>query len=306
MLTNLAYWIVNSDARIWWLIGICAVTGFSGFAMYRAGLHRSRLLENIPRSLLRSAAQGYVELHGTGRQLPGEPILAPLTRLPCVWYRFSIKQRRRDSKGNSRWVTVESGRSDNHFELVDETGICIIDPDGADVEAAASDTWSGNTRWPDPTVSPSRRNRFLGQYRYHEQRLHDGDPIFVLGHYQTRTLRLGTDEAVNALLKEWKQDQITLIERFDSNRDGNIDAEEWTGAREAAEREVQRSQLAPAPEPVNIVSRPGESDRPYIISSRPESELIRRYRRQVWIGMALFLIFGSMAIWMGTVRLGGP
>jgi len=94
------------------LLGGASAAGF--YAAFRF-LFRLRLIEDTPTSLIRSAAQGYVELQGRGELLPGPPIVAPLTGLPCVWYRFKVEERVADydSRGgtNSRWRTINSGIS---------------------------------------------------------------------------------------------------------------------------------------------------------------------------------------------------
>ncbi len=54
---------------------------------------------------------------------------------------------------------------------------------------------------------------------------------------------------------------------------------------------------------MNVMQRPGESDRPYIISAQSQAQLIKRYRTNVMMGIALFLIFGAAFVWMAGVRL---
>lgn len=44
------------------------------------------MMQDMPTALLRSAAQGYNEFKGKANLLPGEPIIAPLTKLSCIWY----------------------------------------------------------------------------------------------------------------------------------------------------------------------------------------------------------------------------
>jgi hypothetical protein len=304
MLTGLAQTVAGADPEIWWLIGFCGLFSGMGFVQFKKGLHRYRLIENTPRSLLRSAAQGYVELHGTARLLPGEPIVARLSGERCVWFSFAVAERRRASNGKTKWVTVERGTSTDLFELHDDTGDCVVDPEGADIIAVHKDQWYGESRWPD-SGPPARRGWFRsGRYRYTEQRLHEGEEHYVLGNFSTESLHIGTDAAVNDLLRKWKLDQATLVHRFDTNRDGNIDAAEWDSARTTAGNEVRARQVSePARPPMNVMQRPAESDRPYIISAQSQAQLIKRYRANVWMGIALFLTFGAAFAWMVGVRL---
>ena len=80
-------------------IGSAVALGY-GFIL----LARARLMEDTPLSLIRSAAQGYVELQGTARTLPGPPIVAPLSGGRCCWWRYRIdfrgkRQQSRDPPG---------------------------------------------------------------------------------------------------------------------------------------------------------------------------------------------------------------
>ena len=81
-------------------------------------LKRLQLVEDTPQSLIRSASQGYVELQGEARLMPGEPILAPLSRMRCVWWRYRVEQYVRAGR-SSGWRTVQSGTSPDLFLLAD-------------------------------------------------------------------------------------------------------------------------------------------------------------------------------------------
>lgn len=83
-LTEIAAQVQAWDAPEFWFVSLAAL-GFSALSFIKAfkGLHRSRLLEDTPTSLVRSASQGYVEFEGTGRRLDGEPVIAPLTGTAC-------------------------------------------------------------------------------------------------------------------------------------------------------------------------------------------------------------------------------
>lgn len=306
MLAGLAQSVARADPEIWWLIGFSALFAGFGFLQYKRALHRYRLMENMPRSLLRSAAQGYVELRGTARLLPGEPILAPLSGKPCVWFSYSVAERRRASNGRTKWVIVERGASTDHFQLQDDTGGCIIDPEGAEIIAVHKDQWYGDTRLPQAGPPPRQGWFRSGRYRYTEARLQEGEEHYVLGTFHTESIRVGSDDAISGLLREWKLDQATLVRRFDADGDGNIDAAEWDVARAAAEREVRARTIAEAANPpLNTVRHTAETDRPYIISAMTQEQLVKRYRTSLWTGMALFLAFGAAFVWMAGVRLSG-
>lgn len=215
------------------IVGIVVLVAFQ--AIWR-NWSRARLIEDTPTARIRSAPQGYVELEGEARLLPGPPIVAPLTGRRCVWYRYRIEHEEHtyDSKGHSRshWRTVDSGTSEGLFELDDTTGRCVIDPDGAEVHPDDKDVWRGHSRW--PSAGPPRRRgglRFTaGDYRYTEERLLPG-PLYAVGWFESiRTADGELKDATAALLRHWKQDQAGLLARFDANGDGHIDAGEWERA----------------------------------------------------------------------------
>ena len=80
-----------SDFWFWVLLLGFAVVGGGRLAL--RWIQIARLIEDTPRSRVRSAAQGYVELAGRATGLPGTQNLAPLTQRPCVWWRFRIQKR---------------------------------------------------------------------------------------------------------------------------------------------------------------------------------------------------------------------
>ncbi len=138
-------WIIYTPPQDFWFWAVAllvggALTGIGIFYFVR----RARLIEDTPTSKVRSAAQGYLELHGTGRNMEGEPLVAPLTGTPCTWYSYKIERKVLAGKG-SRWRTVKSETSTSPFLLVDETGHCIVNPRGAEVVPATRQVWHGDS-----------------------------------------------------------------------------------------------------------------------------------------------------------------
>lgn len=314
--SGLAASIVRADPVEFWfwvvLGGLAAAACFTA-AFYALG--RKRTIENTPTSRVRSAAQGYVELIGHGQLMPGQPIVAPLTGLECTWYSYRVEQRTTDYVGGrrrSRWRTVQKGTSTDLFNLVDGTGACVIDPEGAAVTPSESDVWYGNH--PQPDRGPAATGgawALLGlgsqPYRYREQRMRPGDPLYAIGLFKTLGGAGGGGDVnleVRELVREWKQNTEALLARFDRNRDGTFDMAEWGAVREAARREVlashaEREQLPP----VNLMGKTGDPRRPYLLSALGEHRLVKRYR---WYAAALlctFLVGGSALVWAIGVRL---
>src|SRR4051794_9943525 len=116
---------VQADSMRVWPFALAAMTTVS-FCAWMANYRRYRQVDDVPTSKIASAAQGYVELLGKSVSMD-TPVLSPVSGLPCCWYRYRIE---RNTSGD-KWQHEDSGESIAHFLLVDDTGQCIISPDGA-------------------------------------------------------------------------------------------------------------------------------------------------------------------------------
>jgi hypothetical protein len=301
----------STEFGIW--VALAVAAALAGLYFFMRGLSRARLIEDTPTARIRSAPQGYVELTGSGRLMDGPPIVAALTGRHCLWYEYRIERREHTGSRNrsTRWRTVESGRSDGLFLIEDDTGQCVIDPDGAEVITTGRDTWFGDTAWPStgPAVSRSFGSGFLslsfGSYRYTERRLNTLDDLYAIGEFRT----LGTDHTgdhrqdVVAILRAWKKSPEHYLRKFDKNEDGKIDLQEWEDVRKAAEQEAltQRAKRSVSGV-INLLSK-GRSGRPFILSATPQDGLAVRYRVIAWTGLGAFFLAGGGAVWAVLVRL---
>lgn len=281
-----------------------ASTVYLFFLIWR-NFRRARVIEDTPTARVRSAPQGYVELRGQAGSLPAQPVIAPLTRTACVWFRFRIDREQNRSHSGSRWSEVESGTSDTPFLLTDETGACLVDPRRAEVTPALKKTWYGRSKWP----GRGERSGLLGlltggRYRYIEERI-DGGELYVLGWFDTlRSTDTPAGEELALLLRDWKRDQPELLRRFDRNANGYIDENEWQAARQHAHRQVLADRAVRSAQPDTHVIRAGShSHPPFLISARPESRLGSRYRRHALLALLGSLLTASLLAWMLAVRL---
>lgn len=295
--------VEGASLEYWLLVGLVATVTVGGFWGSFVYLYRSRLIVDMPTARIRSAHQGYIELEGFAEPLGDEPLTAPLTQTPCVWYRYTVEER--STNGQHRtWVTRQSGESDHLFTVNDRTGHCVIDPEGASVIVARRLVWYAND-YRDATSLP-QPNRLAGwfglaRFRYTEERLHPGEPLYAIGRF--RSVGGGEDlpdarSAVRELLVRWKRDRAVLLQRFDADRNGAIDPHEWEQARSAAEREVATEHRARQAEPGHHLLDQPEDGRPFVLSAIPQHKLVSRYR-----GLALLCFVVSLVSGVAVLKL---
>ena len=279
--------------------GICL---FCFFGLWHA-LNRLLAVKNTPRSLIRSAAQGYVELQGRAKMMPGDPILAPLTGKQCVWWRYSV---RAQSRNRGSWNTLtgaEGDISNSIFVLEDSTGQCVVDPEHSSVVPSVKEVWYGNS--PDPVGGPEMGSFALfASYRYTEERIEIEDPLCALGFFHTQdpVSAATLDEEVRLQLADWKKDQTWLLQHFDKNHDGQVDIQEWEAARQEARRLVlaRESENMKRP-PVNVLGRPHDG-RSFLISAYPREKLERRLRLRALLCLLGFFLGGALGVYLIQVR----
>lgn len=300
----------SDEFWIWALLLLAAglACGYGFFYFIR----RARIIEDTPTSRIRSAAQGYVELTGMIRYFVGQPVVAPLTQQACAWYHFVIERKETTThRGSSstRWNTVEEQNCDRPFECSDATGVCVIDPRGAEIHTLHKDVWYGGTRW--PSHGPDRKRSWFSSsdYRYTEYRLHESDPLYALGEFRTvnpdKSDGKLSDE-VKHVLRTWKADWDKLLAQFDSNGDGQIDLQEWEQVRQAAEKQVTEQRLERAPRPaLNIMTKTDDFRRPYILSTQPQTKLATRFRLRAVACTLGFILCVPLSNWMIFIRLSG-
>jgi len=108
------------------------------------------------------------------------------------------------------------------------------------------------------------------------------------------------DQEVAQLLHDWKQNQAELLRRFDNDHDGQLNDQEWEAARQAARAQVlAQEQQAAQRAPTNVLAKPQDGRR-FIISTRQETQVIRRF--QIWAAACLltFVIAGAAAGYLIT------
>ena len=267
-----AFQFDDADIWPWALLAMCGVS----FVAWLGNHRRYRQIHDLPTSRIASAAQGYVELVGRSELLDGEPIYCKLSTRPCCWYRYEVEEEYSDNK----WRTIDEGCSVAHFLLVDDTGQCVISPDGAEI------------------VTDEHRSWQSGSYRYNEWLLLPRTVLYAVGEFTTTggNLREEVEERkdIAVLIDVWKRDRKTLHERFDLNRDGTIDQKEWELARLQAAREVRKirsEQVKALSEGVHLMCKP-QDGRLFLLANEMPDALGRRYRWWSWAHLLLFFATG--------------
>jgi len=265
--------IQSESAEVWpyALLANSLVSFFAWVANYR----RYRQISDLPTSKVASAAQGYVELFGRAEMLPGVPVLSQLSSTSCCWYCFEIEEKTSDNK----WSTVDSGKSVAHFALIDDTGQCVVSPDGAEVLTNHHKSWAHGNR------------------RYNEWLLLPAGILYAIGEFSTSTAAAisASEERsdVSAKLADWKSDSKQLLERFDLNRDGKIDMKEWELARLQAQREVRKhnSEIqSRSIEGTHLLCKPRDG-RLFLLANEAPDKIGERYR--FWSGLHLVIFIGA-------------
>lgn len=261
-----------------------AVLSIGGLIAWIAALKRYRIIADTPTAMLRSAAQGYVELIGTCRVAPDEELLRYGKAPPCLWYFATIIEKRR-SFGKTRTRT-RFEHSQSTFLLDDGTGECIIDPESAEVKSAHRTSWREGSKY------------------YKVSYLVEGDRIYAIGDMRTLRAADGTLDSktdLRTLLREWKQDRAALVQRFDTNGDGEVDVQEWQGAVSAAEREVSAKHREMRLQPGIHIMRAPADGRPFLLSNRDPDDLRQRYKWWAWCHLTVFV---AASVWGLTMVLG--
>lgn len=241
----------------WALLAMCGVSFVAWLGNYR----RYRQIQDLPTSKVASAAQGYVELIGRGELLDGSPVISRLGGRHCCWYHYQIEEEKSDNK----WETIEQGSSVDHFLLVDDSGQCVISPEGAEVVTGEHKSWRE------------------GSYRYNEWLVLPSTVLYALGEFVTSSGNVSGPaderEETRLLIEDWKRDQKTLKDRFDLNRDGAIDIKEWELARLQAAREIRKQragQMNNRVEGVHLLRQPRDK-RLFLLANEMPDALGRRY-----------------------------
>lgn len=226
---------------------------------------------DTPKSRLSSAAQGFVELHGTCDLYGNRQTQGFMTGPPCVWHRYSVW--RLDG------IPFQMGASSLPFSLTDETGSCVVNPRGAKMISSSRRTWIAD------------RKRFSSKY------ICPGADVYVLGELRTRggsEMEYKKGVEVGKLLSIWKKDRRWMMDEFDADGDGDIDPQEWEVARKRAENISLRLHQERTQDPVSHVIGKPSNGMPFIIADRDPTPLGNSFRL---LGLANMVVAAGCFAW---------
>jgi len=164
--------LVSTKGRL--LLGILAIVCLSvSYHLMENGLGRlaeARQMERLPATPLGALTQGPYLIEGTVTDTLGTQA-TPYSGTEAVYYRYQLQEEYRDSDGDKRTRTLESGGWRDAFELTDHSGTAVVNP------VANGETIEWN-------VHRTYRHR-KGELIYSEWALRPGDTPTVIGHYRS-------------------------------------------------------------------------------------------------------------------------
>ena len=246
------------------------LTVFLSLFAFAFNLWRYLAIAKAPVSSIASAAQGYVELSGIATMAP--PISTPRHGEPCVWFRSWTFAR--DHK--NLWRLIDYSQSKQVFQLEDDSGVCTVNPQGAEV------------------VHLLKRTSYQHNHRYVEEYLPINQPLYLIGHLDTRhhfTCEKTIKKHMGHLISDWKANPTKMLFRFDLDRNGEIDQEEWEKARAEARSEVTLEMMNQAHTGDFEIAAPTNGQL-YLLSGMSPDFLRNSYR--CWVITHLAVLIGLL------------
>jgi hypothetical protein len=169
---------------IWPAIGVAG--GVYLFVLGFKMLQRKRLILNTPTSRIRSASLGLVEISGLA--VGPYTLAAPVTGVPCYFYRTQAWELRKSGKSNE-WQQIADESLHVPFYLDDNTGRLLVNPQGAELDIHRDFHAEYNSSVLFENGMPDRVRQFLTRYavsgdrkvRINEYCIKPKNFLFVLG-----------------------------------------------------------------------------------------------------------------------------
>ena len=304
-------------------MGVCG-----GFYLFYSGFREmkiKRTIENIPTSKISTGAVGSnVEVKGQIDSEVQTAVQAPLSGRDCLFFSIQIQEEVR-SRRHSFWKTLDQFYSHDGFYLNDGSGArAMVYVQGAEIKRDQS-----------PKKFLTRSNRldelpgsltgaliehrdklkrfkwensswlFFNRIRFLEWCFYSDEPLYVLG-YAHSGLRVNIKKRIKlkfeyffSAKKQIEQDD-SLKDRFDENRDGSLNPEELErgakilGLHNQTLQEKEEKEKVEDPKPaVKMIFR-NTPPHPFVISNMQESALVQKMN---WV--SVLKLFGGPVLALG-------
>jgi len=209
------------------IIGLIVI-GIVGYFLYK-NYTKYTLIKKTETSSISMVYNGFCEVKGRVVPQGINQLISPFSEKDCVYYHFIVEQKKSSGK-NSHWVKIIDDQKSVNFGIDDNTGVAIIDMNGANVEiktdAKASSGMfnSADNREKAVLEKYNHSNKtwiFEKTLRYTEKYLEAGDELYVLGEvngkeamkplFRKATMPLFvSDKSENDLLNSYKIRIISL------------------------------------------------------------------------------------------------
>ena len=307
----------NNDGDLIMGAAIGTMMGIVWFVKGFQELKIKRTIQNIPTSKINTGAVGTnVEIKGKIIVEREKLVTAPISGRQCALYHLEIQQERR-RKNSTYWQTIDQFYSHEGFYIDDQSGAtALVLVGGAKIkrEGQTNNIYINSNNFDEIPVTLRKaltENQkkikrfklkktswlFSSKYRVLEWRFKPNEEVYVLGHAESG-LRLQKIKKprLKYFLKARKaiQKDKKLKARYDANRDGTLDHNELErGAQMLAQRlsdkysKEKLEELIPKTKLIFKKKKP----HPFIISNRPEGELVKHMGRwsvvKIWGGPVL-------------------
>lgn len=277
----------------WGFVLVFAFITFSFlFGLYKS-LLKSRIIQDTPTSKIRSAHQGYVELIGVQRPATEGLLLSKLSHTKCTWYSYRIEHYH-----DKKWVMIEHGKSEKPFMLDDGTGICYVDPMGAEISSPLMQIWSGHRRYPKgyPKGFFAKLFGTTGNYRYTELLMTENMPLYALGNFATIQKPQQSNDSATPRLKDslnaWEKRHTQLLNVFIASKQHQVVFASNQTLRFEAQKELERELKQSQIPTVDVLSGHALDKRhPFILSSHGVNTVLRKYQWDSFIWTVVFILF---------------
>jgi E3 Ubiquitin ligase len=279
-----------TDVAPWALLGL----GIGVYLFYRGFglLRRQRLILNTPRSTVRGAAVGLVEV--SGKAVGPYTLISPLSALNCYYYR-AVAWRH----NGHHWKRAAQETLYAPFFVDDGTGRLLVDPRGAEMELPAIFAHEYADTMLDSEIIPDYIGHFLRRHgipaecplKLEEYCVLPGDTLFVLGTLGENPQHDANDlDAVNALQRG---PEFVSQAAADLQRRGELEflapGTQETSPPKSPVEPLEQFDLQP---PVALIK--GPSANPFFISWCSQREIVLtlswRAFLYIWVGPILTLI----------------